>query len=153
MPLGATVTPAGTNFAIFSRHATRVWLHLFGQPTDGTPTHTFELTPEAHRTGDIWHIHLSNVEHGQLYLYRMDGPYDPRQGYRFNQYKPLLDPYAKALTGGFRWDFSHSFGYDPTLPDMDLSFSITTNFAGMPKCIVYGDDGFEWQGDLQAKDF
>ena len=61
--------------------------------------------------------------------------------------KPLLDPYARAITGGFKWDFSHSYGYDPMLPDMDLSFSITTNFAGMPKCIVYGDDGFDWQGD------
>ncbi len=147
MPLGATVTNTGTNFAIFSRHASQVWLHLFDQPQSDTPTHTFELEPTLHRTGDIWHIHLSGVKHGQLYLYRMNGPYEPRQGYRFNKYKPLLDPYAKALTGGFKWDFSQAYGFDPLLPDMELSFSITTNFAGMPKCIVYGDDGFDWRGD------
>lgn len=147
MPLGVTVSGDGANFAIFSRHATRVWLHLFDTPTADTPTHTFILNPAHHRTGDIWHIHLSNVEHGQLYLYRMDGLYDPRQGHRFNKYKPLLDPYAKALTGGYKWDFSQSYGYAPLLPDIDLSFSITTNFAGTPKCIVYGNDGFDWQGD------
>ncbi len=147
MPLGTTVTETGTNFAIFSRHATCVWLHLFDMPTSSKPTHTFVLKASTHRTGDIWHIHLPHVKHGQFYLYRVDGPYRPQEGHRFNRYKPLIDPYAKALTGGFRWDFSQSHGYDESLPDMDLSFSITTNFAGMPKCIVYGDDGFDWQGD------
>ncbi len=147
MPLGATVTETGINFTIFSRHATCVWLHLFDTPTSGSPTHSFELKPATHRTGDIWHIHLPQVKHGQLYLYQMDGPYQPKDGHRFNKYKPLLDPYAKALTGGFRWDFRQAHGYDKSLPDMDLSFSIATNFAGMPKCIVYGDDGFDWQGD------
>ncbi len=147
MPLGATVTETGTNFAIFSRHATRAWLMLFAEPTGGRPSHKFELDPATNRTGDIWHIHLSGVKHGHLYLYQMDGPYQPEQGHRFNRHKPLLDPYAKALTGGFRWDFSQSFGYDPASADQDLSFSTTTNLVGMPKCIVYGDDGFDWQGD------
>jgi glycogen operon protein len=150
LPLGATVTADGANFAIFSRHATRVWLMLFENPTDDTPCHEFELSPVANHTGDIWHIHLSGVQHGQLYLYRMDGPYQPEQGHRFNRYKPLLDPYARALTGGpdVDWDFSHSFGYDRTSDKADLSFSTTTNLAGMPKCIAYGgDDGFDWQGD------
>ncbi|HXV42620.1 MAG TPA: glycogen debranching enzyme, partial [Anaerolineae bacterium] len=114
MPLGATVTGNGTNFAIFSRHATRVWLMLFDQPADDAPSHEFELDPIANRTGDIWHIHLPGVQHGQLYLYRMDGPYEPEQGHRFNRHKPLLDPYAKALTGGptFNWDFSQAYGFD-----------------------------------------
>ncbi|MCL4295143.1 MAG: glycogen debranching protein GlgX [Anaerolineae bacterium] len=149
LPLGATVTADGANFAIFSRHATRVWLMLFDQPTDDTPTHEFELDPTTHRTGDIWHIHLSGLQHGQLYLYRVDGPYLPEQGHRFNRHKPLLDPYTRALTGGptFHWDFSQSFGFDRNSPRADLSFSTTTNLAGMPKCIVYGDDGFDWQGD------
>jgi glycogen operon protein len=146
-PLGATVTETSANFAIFSRHATRVWLLLFDQPTDGTPTHTFELDSISNRTGDIWHIHLSGISHNQLYLYQMDGPYQPKEGHRFNKHKPLLDPYAKALTGGFRWDFSQAYGYDPALPEDHLSISTTTNLAGMPKCIIYGDDGFDWQGD------
>ncbi len=147
VPLGATVSGDGVNFAIFSRHATRVWLMLFARPTDGRPAYEFELDPDTHRTGDIWHVHLSGVEHGDLYLYRMDGPYQPEAGHRFNRFKPLLDPYARALTGGFRWDFSRSFGYVRGSPQEDLSFSTSTNLAGMPKCIVYGDDGFDWQGD------
>jgi len=146
-PLGATVTSSGINFAIFSRHATRVWLLLFDQSTASAPSHTFEFDPIANRSGDIWHIHLSGLKHGQLYLYQIDGPYQPEQGHRFNRYKPLLDPYAKAITGNFEWDLSQAYGYDPTSPEVDLSFSTTTELAGMPKCIAYGDDGFDWQGD------
>ncbi|MBN1218295.1 MAG: glycogen debranching protein GlgX [Anaerolineae bacterium] len=147
MPLGAAVTQTGANFAIFSRNATRVWLMLFDEPNDDNPSHQFELDPLTNRTGDIWHIHLTEVRHGHLYLYRMDGPYEPKQGHRFNRHKPLLDPYARALSGGFGWDFSEAYAYDRTSPQGDLSFSTTTNLAGMPKCIVYGDDGFDWQGD------
>ncbi|GAB4458829.1 MAG: glycogen debranching protein GlgX [Anaerolineae bacterium] len=147
LPYGASQTETGFNFAIFSRHATRVWLHLFTEPQANQPSHTFELEADTHRTGDIWHIHLAGVRHGQLYLYQMDGPYRPEEGHRFNRHKPLLDPYAKAIASGFVWDFRRSYGYDPTSPDEDLSFSTTTNFGGMPKCIAYGDDGFDWQGD------
>jgi isoamylase len=147
MPLGATVTNDGTNFAIFSRYATKVWLMLFDRPTAGAPHYEFELDPITNRTGDIWHIHLARVKHGDLYLYRMDGPYEPEEGHRFNRHKPLLDPYARALTGGFTWDFSQAFGYDPKSKEADLSFSTTTRLGGMPKCIVYGDEGFDWQGD------
>jgi glycogen operon protein len=147
-PYGATVTAEGVNFAIFSRHASRVWLHLFHEPADDRPSQTFELDPLANRTGDVWHIHLTGLGHGQLYLYRMEGPYEPEEGQRFNCHKPLLDPYARALSGGFPWDFSEAYGYDRTSPDEDLSFSTLTNFGGMPKCIVYNaQDGFDWQGD------
>ncbi|MCB0198195.1 MAG: glycogen debranching enzyme GlgX, partial [Anaerolineae bacterium] len=74
LPLGSTVTEDGINFAIFSRHATRVWLLLFDQPTASRATQIIEVT---HRTGDIWHTHLSGLGHGQLYLYQIDGPYKP----------------------------------------------------------------------------
>lgn len=147
MPLGATVTAGGVNFAIFSRHATRVWLMLFDRPGDGAPSAEFELDPARHRTGDIWHIHLAGVGHGQLYLYRIDGPYQPEQGHRFNPHKPLIDPYTRATSGSIDWDFGQALGYDPFSEKEDLSFSTSTNLAGMPKCIVYGDDGFDWQGD------
>lgn len=82
-------------------------------------------------------------------LYCIGGPYLPEQGHRFNRHKPLLDPYTKALTGGpnFTWDFNQSFDFDHNSPSTDLSFSTSTHLAGMPKCIVYGDDGFDWQGD------
>lgn len=147
LPLGATVTDGGTNFSIFSRHGTRVWLMLFDEPAAGTPSAEFELDPAKHRTGDIWHIHLAGIGHGQLYLYRIDGPYEPEQGHRFNPHKPLLDPYARAITGNIEWNFGHALGYDPLSEEGDISFSTFTDLAGMPKSIVYGDDGFDWQGD------
>ncbi len=149
LPLGATVTATGVNFALVSRHATRVWLMLFDRPDSERPSHQFELDPQMNRTGDIWHIHLTGLEHGQLYLYRVDGPYQPEQGQRFNRHKPLLDPYARALAEipGQPWDFSHAYGYSRQSAQADLSYSITTSVVGMPKCVVYGDDGFDWQGD------
>ncbi|MEM7533978.1 MAG: glycogen debranching protein GlgX [Chloroflexota bacterium] len=143
LPLGATVTANGVNFAIFSRHATRVWLLLFDQPTNATPSHRIALDPAIHRTGDTWHIHLNEIEHGQCYLYQMDGPYVPSEGHRFNKHKPLLDPYAKAVTGRFDHSLDDAFGYDPA---DEGALSTTTNFADMPKCIVYGPDDFDWQG-------
>ncbi len=146
LPLGSSVTETGANFAIFSRNATHVWLMLFDDPAAQTPLYEFGLNPTTNRTGDIWHIHLSGVEHGQLYLYRMAGPYQPEKGHRFNRHKPLLDPYARALTQG-PWDFSRAYGYDPNAADTDLTLSTVTDLARMPKCIVYGDDGFDWQGD------
>ncbi|MCB9079870.1 MAG: glycogen debranching enzyme, partial [Anaerolineaceae bacterium] len=144
LPLGSTVTENGVNFAIFSRHAKRVWLLLFNEPTASRATQIIELT---HRTGDIWHTHISGLGHGQLYLYQIDGPYDPGYGHRFNKYKPLLDPYAKAITGNFEWDLSQAFGYDAHARHSDLTLSTTTNLGGMPKCIAYGADGFDWEGD------
>ncbi len=146
-PLGARVTDTGTNFAIFSRHATRVWLMLFNSPQDKTPGYEVELDPVLNRTGDVWHIHLSGLQHGQLYLYRMDGPYEPEHGFRFNRHKPLLDPYARAISGEGSWDFRDAYGYDPTSKKGDLAMATTANLAGMPKCVVYGEDGFDWQGD------
>lgn len=150
-PLGSTVTPSGTNFAIFSRHASRVWLSLFETPKADKPSHIFELDPARHRSGDIWHIHLSTITHGQYYLYQMDGPYEPSLGHRFNRHKPLLDPYAKSVVGGAEWNFAIACGYDPYDEQADLSFSTYTNFGDMPKCQVYGEDNFDWQGDRLLK--
>ncbi|MEM7343519.1 MAG: glycogen debranching protein GlgX [Chloroflexota bacterium] len=146
-PFGATPTNNGTNFALFSRHATRVWLLLFDNPTDGQPRQEIQLNPIDNRTGDVWHIHLTEVGHGDYYLYRVEGPYQPEQGHRFNPHKPLLDPYAKALTGGFTWDLTQSYSYDLDAEDKDNSFSTSSHIDGMPKCIIYGYDGFDWQGD------
>ena len=144
LPLGSMVTEDGINFAIFSRHATRVWLLLFDQPTASRATQIIEVT---HRTGDIWHTHVSGLGHGQLYLYQIDGPYKPELGHRFNKNKPLLDPYAKAITGNFEWDLSQSFGYDAHARNSDRAISTTTSLGGIPKCIAYGNDGFDWEGD------
>jgi glycogen operon protein len=83
---------------------------------------------------------------GSLYLWRADGPYLPAKGHRFNRHKALIDPYAKAITGDFTWDLGKALSYDPSAPELDLSFSKEDDAAYMPKCVVVDDD-FDWQGD------
>ena len=146
LPLGATANDHGVQFAVFSRHATGVHLLLFANPQDGTPTDAIELDPRENRTGDIWHVQVDGVGPGQYYLYRVFGPYEPTKGHRFNPNKLLLDSYTKAVTGNFFWNLADARGYDPKSPDKDLSFSKTSDIAGMPKCIVISDE-FDWRGD------
>ncbi len=77
LPLGTHELQEGTNFALFSRHAQRVRLELFDQPTDATPSRVIDLDPARNRTGDVWHVWVEGIRHGQLYAYRVDGPYEP----------------------------------------------------------------------------
>jgi isoamylase len=146
MPFGATLTPQGTQFAIFSRHATAVSLLLFDSPEDSTAAHEIPLDPRLNKTGDVWHVQVDGTGPGTLYLYRVDGPYEPEKGHRFNRNKLLLDPYVKAVTGNFTWRLADARGFDPSSPKADLSFSTTSDVAGMPKGIVASDD-FDWRGD------
>jgi len=145
-PLGTTITEHGTGFAVFSRHSSACTLALFDRPDAEAPFMEIGLDPDANRTGDIWHIELTGVGAGAYYLFRFDGPYDPHRGFRYNKHKYLLDPYAKAITGDFRWDLNASKGYDPESAQGDLSFSTGSNAGTMPKCIVI-NDAFDWQGD------
>lgn len=146
-PFGATPVADGVNFAIFSRHATCVRLCLYAQPDDPAPYLDHMLDPVQNRTSDIWHIHIDGLRAGAVYAWRVDGPYLPEQGLRFNPNKLLVDPYAKALTGGRDWDLSAAAGYDPAHAEKDLSFSHVDDAASVPKCIVIDDDDFDWQGD------
>ena len=145
-PLGATITENGVQFALFSRDATAVHLALFQNSSDTRPYDEITLDPQRNRSGDIWHVNVEGLSAGTLYLFRVDGPWEPEEGLRFNANKFLLDPYAKALTADHRWDFSHSLGYDVNADDGDLSFSETANGEYVPKCIVI-DDSFDWEGD------
>ncbi|TVR52266.1 MAG: glycogen debranching enzyme GlgX [Spirochaetaceae bacterium] len=145
-PLGATLTTHGTQFVVFSRHATAVSLVLFESDDDDTPSHEIHFDPDLNRTGDVWHLYVRGIRAGQLYLYRVDGPYEPHRGLRFNRNLCLIDPYAKALTGGHPWELGRNLGYDPNAPELDLSFATSGFLAGMPKCIVVNDK-FDWQGD------
>ncbi|MDX1531708.1 MAG: glycogen debranching enzyme GlgX, partial [Rhodothermales bacterium] len=117
-PLGATWNGLGVNFALYSEHAERVELVLFDRPDAEAPSATIPL---KERTGPIWHGYLPRIRPGQLYGYRVHGPYDPAHGLRFNPNKVLLDPYAKAIGRPLRWDDS-LFGYEIGHPDEDLSF-------------------------------
>ena len=141
---------AYTQFSIFSRNATGVCLQFFKNAQDAVPEAEINLDPEYHRTGDVWHIAVRGVLPGSLYGYRMDGPYDPVKGHRFNKYKLLVDPYAKAVTGNFNWSLSDARGYDINSPDKDLSFCSIDSAGGAPKCIVT-QDMFDWGKDRHPR--
>ncbi len=140
-PLGATWDGLGVNFALFSANATRVELCLFDR--DGRRELERIELPEY--TDEVWHGYLPDARPGTVYGYRVHGPYEPRAGHRFNPHKLLLDPYAKALVGPFRWSDAH-FGYRVGSPRGDLSFDRRDNAAGMPKCVVV-DPAFTWGQD------
>ena len=131
-PLGATWNGHGVNFALFSENAEKVELCLFD--ASGGREEARVVLPEY--TDQVWHGYLPDARPGQLYGYRVYGPYDPKNGHRFNPNKLLLDPYAKALHGRFDWTDAH-FGYRPGSPLGDL-FDRRDNARHTPKCRVVG---------------
>lgn len=138
-PRGACFDGEGTNFALFSAHATRVELCLFDD--DGKETR-IEL-PEY--TDEIWHGYLPGVRPGQWYGYRVHGPYEPEQGHRFNPNKLLIDPYARELAGELTW-CDELYGYTVGHPDKDLSFDERDSAPFVPKAVVV-DEAYDWEGD------
>jgi isoamylase len=140
-PLGATWDGKGVNFALFSANATKVELCLF----DATGVREIARFALPECTDEVWHGYLPEARPGTLYGYRVDGPYDPAHGHRFNAHKLLLDPYAKSLHGGFRWSDAH-FGYRIDSTRQDLSFDRRDSARGMPKCRVV-DPAFTWGAD------
>jgi pullulanase/glycogen debranching enzyme len=110
----------GVNFAIFSRYASRVRLELFDHPEDAVPARVIDLDSARNRTGDVWHVWVEGIGPGQFYAYRVDGPYEPSEGHRFNFNRLLLDPFATAISRLPPWDFASARGYDPSAPEQDL---------------------------------
>ncbi|NIA13778.1 MAG: glycogen debranching enzyme, partial [Nitrospiraceae bacterium] len=98
-PLGANVRYDGIRFAVVSRHATRVWLALFENIADHQPAIEFEFNSDRYRIGDIWSMYVEGLSAGTPYMYRMDGPFDPETGHRYDATQYLLDPYAKLIVG------------------------------------------------------
>ena len=96
-PLGATVSTEGTNFSIFSKHSTAVELLLFDHVDDPEPARIIELDRDRNRTYHYWHTFLPGISTGQIYAYRVAGPFDPARGLRFDPQKVLLDPYGKCI--------------------------------------------------------
>ena len=140
-PLGATLMPAGVNFAVYSQHATEVFLLLFDKP-DGEPTDIIQL---ANRDKFIWHALVKGLRAGQLYGYKVRGEYRPEWGFRFNEAKLLLDPYAKAVTGKFRNVDNLLLAYEAQPAAKDGTPDKRDNTTIVPKAIVI-DDAFDWQG-------
>jgi glycogen operon protein len=130
-PLGAQWDGRGVNFALFSAHAEKVELCLF----DRTGRQEVARVALPEHTDEVWHGYLPGIRPGQLYGYRVSGPYEPENGHRFNRHKLLLDPYAKALAGELRWTDAH-FAYRIGSPREDLSFDGRDNARDMPKCRV-----------------
>lgn len=141
-PLGSTWDGEGVNFALFSENATAVELCLFNHKDQDQETHKI---PVEERTDQVWHVYLPEARPGQLYGYRVHGPYEPQAGHRFNPSKLLTDPYAKALTGVVKWSDA-LFGYRIGDPKADLSLDEQNSAGGMPKGIVI-DQAFSWGGD------
>ncbi|NUL46094.1 glycogen debranching protein GlgX [Cellulosimicrobium funkei] len=136
-PLGATPDEEGTNFALsVGEEAEKVELCLVD--AHGAETKV-DLTE---RSGNTWHVHVAGIGDGQLYAYRVHGPWDPASGLRYNAAKILLDPYAKAITGDFNWG-QHQFSYDFEDHDaIDTSDSLGYTMLG-----VVVDDAFDWGED------
>ncbi len=143
-PLGATWGGEGTDFALFSGHATRVELCLFAHPGDPVESSRLEL---GRRSDGVWHAYLPDIHPGQAYGFRVHGPQIPRAGHRFNPAKLLLDPYAKAISGTMRWsDALCGYPLQSADPDRDLIPDPQDSAAAMPKSLVI-DPAFSWDGD------
>ncbi|WP_336836390.1 glycogen debranching protein GlgX [Sphingobacterium siyangense] len=138
-PLGATYDGEGVNFALFSENAEAVELYLY----DSSNQQEIEKFKITEKTNQVWHIYVSGIRPGQLYGYRVHGPYDPAQGHRFNPHKLLIDPYAKAISGVVQWNdalFAYNIGED------DLSLDTTDSAPFVPKSVVI-DGHFDWGDD------
>src|ERR1039458_2030766 len=138
-PQGATWDGMGVNFSLYSEKATAVELCLFDE-VDATACETVAI---RECTGYVWHGYLSGVKVGQLYGYRVHGPYQPERGERFNAAKLLIDPYAKALAGPLNWD-APVFGYKLLDKAADLSCDTRDDAWGVPKSVVTALH-FDWE--------
>lgn len=137
-PLGATWDGSGVNFALFSANGTAVDLCLF----DNNGRRETQRIRMPEHTHDIWHCYLPEVRPGQLYGYRVHGPYEPDAGHRFNPNKLLIDPYARVIRGELRWHDS-MFGYRVGSTREDLSFDRRDSGPAAPKCVIV-DEAVTW---------
>ena len=133
-PLGATLSPGGVNFSVFSRHATGVQLLLFDAADDTKAARVVDLDPSTNRTYYYWHVFVPNVRPGQLYGYRVDGPLDPSSGLRFDATKVLLDPYGRGLTVPKRYS-------------RDAACWPRDNATTAMKSVVVDVSAYDWEGD------
>lgn len=133
-PLGASCKKGGVNFSIYSKHAEEVELLLFSRPNDDSPERTIRLDPKVNRTFHYWHCFIPGVKHGQIYGYRISGPFDPGKGLFFDSSKVLLDPYCLAV--------ANSSDYDRGI----VCSSIESCGASL-KSVVVDNSRFAWNGD------
>ncbi|MCU0608440.1 MAG: glycogen debranching protein GlgX [Chitinispirillaceae bacterium] len=133
-PLGATVTSEGINFCLFSRHAAAVDLLLFDDVEESKPSRTIRLDRHRNKTANYWHLFVPGLVTGQVYGYRVHGPYDPKRGLRFDGNKVLLDPYTRAVAVSKRYDRA-------------AAIRPGDNCAAALKSVVVDTDTYDWKGD------
>jgi len=133
-PLGATPRDAGVNFSLYSRHATQVELLFFDRDDDAKPSRVLQLDPVRNHTYHYWHIFVDGAREGQIYGYRVHGPFAPQLGMRFDPGKVLLDPYARSVLV-------------PKNYSREAATGEGENTASAMKCGVVDTRGYDWQGD------
>jgi isoamylase len=134
-PLGSTLTEGGANFSLFSRGATGVELLFFDSDYDARPERIVSLNPAVDRTYHYWHTFVPDVKPGQIYGYRVRGPYDPSRGMRFDPTKILLDPYACCVVV-------------PRSYSRDAASKAGDNTATAMKSVVVDPRAYDWEGDM-----
>ncbi|WP_116813425.1 glycogen debranching protein GlgX [Steroidobacter cummioxidans] len=132
-PLGATLVPGGVNFSAYSKHATGVELLLFDGEDDSRAARTISLDPAINRTYHYWHVFVPDVRPGQRYGFRVDGPWDPARGLRFDRCKVLLDPYGRGVVVPRNYTRDTVHGHDDAATAM--------------KSVVVDSGGYDWEGD------
>ncbi len=145
-PLGATWDGGGVNFALFSEHATQVDLCLFESASSREESVRIRFKEQTDR---VWHAYLPDIRPGQLYGYRVHGPFDPFAGHRFNAQKVLLDPYARTIGRGIGWSDS-MFGHQVGKVDEDLQIDNRDNAWCAPLGVVV-DSQFRWGDDVPLR--
>ena len=137
-PLGATLSPKGVNFSLFSKNSTLVELLLFNHVDDTKPARIISLDPWKNRTYHYWHVLVPDLRPGQIYGYRVQGPFEPQRGLRFDPEKVLIDPYGRAVVIPKRYDsIAASKSGD--------------NCATAMKSVVVDVHAYDWEGDVPLK--
>jgi len=137
-PLGATLRPEGVNFSLFSRHATEVKLLLFDREDSDRAVNVIRLDPFINRTYHYWHVFVPDIKPGQIYAYRVAGPFDLRRGLRFDPAKVLLDPYGRGVTV-------------PANYSRDSAKSAGDNTAAAMKSVVIDSRAYDWKADTPLR--
>ena len=137
-PLGATVTCGGVNFSLYSRDASQIELLLFDRDDDLRPARVIPLDPSSNRTYHYWHVFIPGVQPGQLYGYRVHGPFDPSRGLRFDSTKVLLDPYGRGIAV-------------PNNYSREAARHKGNNAATAMKSVVVNPRLYDWEGDAPLR--
>ena len=133
-PLGATLSREGANFSVYSKHATGMDLLLFDNVHDARPARVIRIDPSTNRTYHYWHVFVPGVKAGQFYGYRVEGPFDPANGMRFDPAKILIDPYARGTV------VPKNYSREDARREGD-------NVATAMKSVVVDSRAYDWEGD------